>query len=300
MSHIHIGLSGRYTIEKRNAAGDVVQALEFDNLITDAGLERWGTAGVIDRCYLGSGSATPAVTDTAMAMPLANTTTKDTAPAATYDAAVRSQTLYDKWRFAPGVGTGDVREVGVGWVSGLWSRALVLDSNGNPMTISKAADESLDVTYAITLQFPPSDVVGVVNIKGADHTWTARPYQFSNPTDFGTFNYGWGQYQYSSYAYAYACSGDLVAFLSGSVSGVIGSSLSLGDAALAYVAASRYRDLKIVFPLDSGNGSLKTVVYEHPTAYPYGISLQVGFSPAIPKLATDVLTLVVRISWGRA
>ena len=51
----------------------------------------------------------------------------------------------------------------------MWSRALVLDSNGNPMTISKAADESLDVTYAITLQFPPSDVVGVVNIKGADH-----------------------------------------------------------------------------------------------------------------------------------
>ena len=299
MSHIHIGLSGRYTIEKRNAAGDVVQALEFDNLITDAGLERWGTAGVIDRCYLGSGSTTPAVTDTAMATPLANTTTNDTAPAATYDAAVRSQTLYKKWRFAPGVGTGDVREVGVGWVSGLWSRALVLDGNGNPMTISKAADETLDVTYAITLQFPPSDVVGVVNIKGADHTWTARPFQFSNPISLSAFGYGWGQYQYQGYATAY--SGDLGAFPSGSVSGSsLGSSSSSADAALAYVAASRYRDLKLLFPLNSGNGSLKTVVYNHQTSHPYGLALQVGFSPAIPKLATEELTLVVRISWGRA
>ena len=36
MSHIHIGLSGRYTLERRNAAGEVVQTLEFDNLFTQA------------------------------------------------------------------------------------------------------------------------------------------------------------------------------------------------------------------------------------------------------------------------
>lgn len=298
MSHIHIGLSGRYTIEKRNAAGEIVQTLEFDNLITDAGLERWGTAGVIDRCYLGSGTATPAVTDTVMAAQLASTTSETTPPSATYDVALRSQTQYKTWRFAAGVGTGYVREVGVGWATGLWSRALVLDGNGNQQTIEKLADETLDVTYALTYKHPASDVSGTVELPSGTHTWTARPYLLSSVPSMSLFAYGWGQSQYAGYASSY--SDGLASLPSGVLYGSRGESSNAKDAALPYTPASRRRDLRIVFPLDSGNGSLRTVTYKHQTSHPYGVYIQVEFTPPILKSATQELTLVFGISWGRA
>lgn len=296
MSHMHIGLSGRYTIEKRNAAGEVVQTLEFDNLITDAGLERWGTAGVIDRCYLGSGTATPTVTDTAMAAPLGSTTTTTTPPTDVSNNTTRTRTAHNKWRFGPGVCTGSVREVGVGWVGGLWSRALVVDGNGNPQTIEKLADETLDVTYAIQVQHPATDATGVVDVGGVSYSWAARPQQLSS--SFSMFSAGWGEWQYPGYASAY--SGGLTAVGSGSPSGSLGSSSYTRDAALPYAPGSKQRGLKLVFELNSGNGLIRTIAYAHQTSHPYGVWIQVEFTPPIPKLATQELTISTVLSWGRA
>lgn len=296
MSHMHIGLSGRYTIEKRNAAGEVVQTLEFDNLITDAGLERWGTAGVIDRCYLGSGSAAPLVTDTTLAAPLGSTTTTTTPPTDVSNNTTRTRTVYKTWRFGPGVCTGSVREVGVGWVGGLWSRALVVDGNGNSQTIEKLADETLDVTYAVQVQHPATDATGVVDIGGVAYSWTARPQQLSE--SFSLFSEGWGQWQYKGYANSY--SGGLTAVGSGAPSVSLGSSSYTRDAALPYAPGSKQRGLKLVFELNSGNGLIRTIAYAHQTSHPYGVWIQVEFTPPIPKLATQELTISTVLSWGRA
>lgn len=296
MSHMHIGLSGRYTIEKRNAAGEVVQTLEFDNLITDAGLERWGTAGVIGRCYLGSGSAVPLVTDTTLAAPLGSTTTTTTPPTDVSNNTTRTRTVHNKWRFGPGICTGSVREVGVGWDGGLWSRALVVGGDGNPQTIEKLADETLDVTYAVQIQHPATDATGVVDIGGTSYSWTARPQQLAE--SISLFSAGWGQSQYNGYAGAY--SGGLTAVGSGSPSGPLVNSSDARVAALPYAPGSKQRGLKIVFELNSGNGLIRTITYAHQTTHPQGVRIQVEFTPPIPKLDTQELTISTVISWGRA
>ena len=299
MSHIHIGLSGRYTIEKRNAAGDIVQTLEFDNLITDAGLERWGTGSVASICYLGGGAALPTVLDTAMAALLGSTSTWQTAPSTTYDVASVSYVAYAKWRFNPGVCTGDIREVGVGWGGGLWSRALVVDGNGNQVTIQKLVDETLDVTYAVKFQFPLSDLTGTINVDGVDRAWAARVVRLNE-----SYN-GVPELLNNGAVGAYA--GTPVAFSSGLVAvnsynsvGVLGTGSSTRR---AYVAGSKQCVLDLVFPLNGGNGNIKTVVFGAYTYTSYDrkiVDVQVEFNPPITKLSTQVLSFVVQFSWGRA
>ena len=293
MSHIHIGLSGRYTIEKRNAAGEVVQTLEFDNLITDAGLERWGTDGVIDRCYLGSGTTPPAVTDTAMAASLGVATSTTTAPGNTYSAAAATQTINLAWRAGPGVCTGDIREVGVGWSTGLWSRALIRDTQGNPTTISKAADETLDVSYAVTLQYPTTPIVGSITIQGVSYDWRAYPYLPTSGSTlssiFSTRRTGAG----SSSGFAYDGGNNPNGNPSGSA---VGYTTSITSS--PYVPGSKRVENTYQFGLDRP-GTYRTFWVKFGNSY-YTTEAQVEFTPGIPKDAAQTLKVVFSHSWGRA
>ena len=57
---LNVGLSGRFHLVKRRINDDsIVEAREFENIITDAGLNRWGSGAVVDRCMVGSGNTTP-------------------------------------------------------------------------------------------------------------------------------------------------------------------------------------------------------------------------------------------------
>ena len=294
MSHIHIGLSGRYTIEKRNAAGDVVQTLEFDNLITDAGLERWGTDGVGNVCYLGSGSTTPSVTETVMppATLLGSTTNTATAPANTYHVPTLSQTRHNTWRFGPGVGTGNVREVGVGWGTGLWSRALVLDGNGNPTTLEKLADETLDVTYALKLAYP-AEVTGTTVVDGVPRSWRARPVLSSGPSYFSSLmNSSRRGLQGYNYAYSGALPDGYVTLPSGSGPYTTDYTIS------SYVPGSKAFTVTIRYGVDKP-GTYRTL-YHSFGPYMGAIDVLFEYTPAIQVLATQALTFVLTQSWGRA
>ena len=61
-------IAGQYTLRKYKAdTHELVQEIgPFDNLITDQGLDRVGTANFANYVFVGTGTATPAVTDSTL------------------------------------------------------------------------------------------------------------------------------------------------------------------------------------------------------------------------------------------
>ena len=175
-----IGCRGRYTIstDKRGVLA------EFDNLITNNGMNRLGETGdVFNFCFVGTGNTPPAFTDTALANKIAtNSASISGNPTATTVFPYTSTSTFN-YPFALGEVVGNISEVGTGWrISesnyGLASRALILDQNGLPTTITVLADEILQVQYKFEQIINADDVTGTVVFtgnKGGTFDWASRP-----------------------------------------------------------------------------------------------------------------------------
>lgn len=304
---LHVGLSGRFQLIKRRASDDsIVETREFKNLITDAGLNRWGSGAVVDRCIVGSGNTTPAATDGQLASRVATSTTVQN-PAVTfaYSAAERWQEYSTGYRFAAGTATGTLAEVGMGWAdTGLWSRALIRDTQGNPTSLTLLADEYLDVFYTVRLQFPAADATGTVTLGGTSYTWTMRPANLQSGAAWGTlFGYPLAGHS-ASYEYASAYTGDLVATANATPTGSMsnfGGPYSVAPYIDGVSAGSFYRDFSTTSAAGKNTGNIKTVVFS--LIAPNGgmqLAWQCAFTPAIPKTNTQTLKLTLRVSWERA
>lgn len=194
-----IGFAGKFIIHKQKVLmtdgipvldsdgsqiliGDSVKVAEFDNLITDGGLNRIGTGNsVADVIYLSSDNSTPKFSDTTLAGLLggSNSTLANSIGDSSVDTPPYFVSNRTTKRFLAGVGTGNIAKIGVGWgsvgaISGLWSVALVKDAVGTNTTITKLADEILDVTYEVRTYFPSTDYTGVINISDVPHNVKVR------------------------------------------------------------------------------------------------------------------------------
>lgn len=137
----------------------------FDNIITNNGLNVLLGSGspstsVSLRPVVGSGNSTPIITDTSLQSFVAGAASQAASFATTknYDAQPYYSRHTFRWRFAQGTAAGNISEVGLANLAGtptastpLFSRALVLDSSGNPTSITVLPDEFLDVIYVITI-----------------------------------------------------------------------------------------------------------------------------------------------------
>ena len=304
---LHVGLSGRFQLVKRRASDDsIVETREFQNLITDAGLNRWGSGAVMDRCLVGSGNTTPAATDGQLASRVATSTTVQN-PAVTfaYSAAERWQEYSTGYRFAAGTATGTLAEVGMGWAdTGLWSRALIRDTQGNPTSLTLLADEYLDVFYTVRLQYPSTDVTGTVTLGGTNYAWAMRPINIHTAQSWGTlFGYPLAGHS-ASYEYANAYTGDLVAVANATPTGDLsyfGGPYSVAAYVDGLGSGQFYRDFSATSGTTRNVGNIKTVVFT--LSAPNGgrqIAWQCAFTPAIPKTSTQTLKLTLRVSWARA
>lgn len=191
-------VAGQYTIRKYKAdTNELIQEVgPFDNLITNQGLNRVGTGIFGDRLFIGTGTATPAVTDTQLGAYLNYTATPS--PSGVWNSTILRGGSPDywvqgagTWRFAAGTATGTLTEVGIGWFTSgttaanhrVSSRALIVDSGGSPISITVLADEYLDVTYSLRYYpYVGSDVVQTIVISGVNYTFTTRAIgvDFSN------------------------------------------------------------------------------------------------------------------------
>ena len=131
---ICVGLTGRFLLEAVNAdTGEKRFLAEFDNLITNGGLNKLGNGAignpVISHVQVGFGSTLPAETNSSLANFLVGTDrgfshSSSYGPAPTY----HTEKTFS-WQFDQGVAAGNLSEIGVGWAAdgSLFSRALILD-----------------------------------------------------------------------------------------------------------------------------------------------------------------------------
>ncbi len=295
---VHSQCFGRFTIstDKRG------KLAEFDNLITNAGLNYMASAeNWLLWCQVGSGSTVPTVADTALANRIAGTSTVQ----ANVE-GVQASAPYYVWRritkrFAAGEAAGNLSEVSMGWAptGGLFSRALILDSEGEPTTITVQADETLDVTYEFRFYPKVVDDVGefaVTGNRGDTYDFIARACNVTlldSTSGWSTDSGGRSMAVNTSSAMAQLFTGE-IGLITGSPSGTgqaNGSRLSN----VAYVNDSFTRVFRLTLGLSNGNiGGIRSARIR------MGIgNFQFQFDPAIPKLSDAELILDFSHSWGR-
>lgn len=184
-----IGLAGYWILVAKQVDenGEILEdtarhLAEFPNLITNVGLDMIGNQLAYNQCLVGTGSATPAFTDTTLQSRIASSSTT-VANSQTYvpgPPAEYAQSLIT-YQFAAGVAAGNLSEIGVaaGVATPLFSRALILDGAGLPTTITVLASEVLQATYILRMVPPAGDSTGQMNIVNGNVTttynYTTRP-----------------------------------------------------------------------------------------------------------------------------
>ena len=305
---LKIGLTGHFSIDIYNPETGEHREYEFDNLITNGGLERLGTAGsgfVVDYVQVGTGSTAPANTDSALANWLAGTrriSGGGTGPTVTAsyggNPTYHTETTYT-WEFDQGAAAGNLSEIGVGWASSgsLFSRALIVDGSNNPTTITVQAIEFLTVTYKLRMYPPTADVTGTITLDGADYDYIIRPAYAGGSTWASQGRRAYASHTTSNSAYSYT--GDIGAMTAGP-SGT--ASALITTAADAYSAGSHKRTIGFDAGINAWNlaGGIRSVaVY----VIGYGGENQMGwqcqFDPKIPKDNTKELSLTFDVSWAR-
>lgn len=309
---VKIGVAGKFRLEafKLDENGNKYDVRKltpwFSNLILNNGLNLMGQdSSYVSYCQIGSGTSTPVVTQSSLDNRLysqvqTNATNYNPTTAPPYYGRRVFQ-----FRFNPGNATGNIAEVGIGAATNgnLFSRARVVDSGGNPTTITILADEYLDVYYDLRYYFNVNDFTYDVTISGVTYSVTCRPFKIqSNQQGFSWWSYMIGsQVQLTTqnnsqflYPNAYYGASELSAVTG---DGPTGTSLSGNGSTSnnAYVNGSYTRTASIVFGLDQANhatgiGALQFLMFG---------AWQMKITPPIMKTNLMVLTLNVSISWDR-
>lgn len=160
------------------------------NLILDAGITRLlGTNGsVLQYISVGSGSTAPTVGQTQLVSKIAHTGRSQS-----FTHGYNGDGGYG-WtklsvQFDKGAAAGNISELGVGWDgTNLWSRALVLDAEENPTTITVLSDEFLTVIYELRSWY----VVPEPHTISYDYDGTpmSTTVTYMNPPNFSSPNTG--------------------------------------------------------------------------------------------------------------
>ena len=305
--HAHGEVQGLYSLRvgEISEAGSEVNCYApvppFANLITNVGLERMGdNSDWLRRTYVGSGSAAPSVNDTAMGNFVASTETFQENTSGSQSAAPYYTWVRITRRFAAGQAAGNLSEVGIGWADSLFSRALILDAEGSPTTISVGADQFLDVTYEFRFYPKTTDDTGTVTLTGSVGGTYDYIFRSSSVTS-NSITQGWtvsssgtnmGDRGSSSFTSRRAYNGNI-----GTITGMPnGTTDSINNPVLAYEAGSLRRKFVTGAGLNEANltGGIRSVFLR------MGIgAFQIQFDPPIPKTDQTVLSLEVSHSWGR-
>lgn len=320
-----IGLKGDYHIIKRKVCSDeIIAEYKFENMILNNGLDVFGKqlgggnggSGV----YLVVGSATSDPEESQSAM--SNVVGATSNMIATGRGAQNLSTVpyyvsdFITYRLDAGVATGNLSQVGIGNAANgadLFSLARIKDSAGDPITITKLADEVLDIKYTLQI-YCPDDTTGTVTIGGDDYNFVGRAAHFGDWQLIGYLNYGFdryrirpfleGRYGSSMEYYAYPAGRAIGAsvFVSPNTANVEGFS---GISQTSYVVGSYIKQFKLLANLTSANCAGGVQLVSFPFLYTTFAGYQFEFkrttdNAAIPKDGTKVMSIDFQLSWGRA
>jgi hypothetical protein len=302
--HNKIGLEGFFKIEAIQPDGSRKMLADwFPNLITDIGLNRWGSGSIVTACGVGTGTAQPLVTDTGLQIPLAFTSTADNVQSTAAGVAPYAVTQSRTFTFAQGAVVGNISEVSVGWAAAngsAWSHARIKDGGGVDTTITVTAIEQLSVTYQLKANIPSTDVTANVTIGGTATTVTIRP-SFVTSGSYWMMWFGGGQTsfdrRFDSYTGTYIGAYDgPIGAITGGPSGAL-QQINGARTINAYVNNSLYTESVINFSISQANfaGGLDSI-WLNQLGH---TSWQAGFVPAVAKDATKTFSMTFRTSWAR-
>jgi hypothetical protein len=176
-----VGVSGHFDAELIHArSGLVARKLEFQNLITDVGLDFLGSQGVtlLSHIAVGTGSTPPAPENGSLENEVART--NDSAGFSSVG-GWGPDNAYLFWRitrvFTQAQANGNLTEVGILRQSPeiMLARQLFRDANGNPTTITKTSEYTLRINYELRYYPPPGDALMVIPVLGIQREVTVRP-----------------------------------------------------------------------------------------------------------------------------
>jgi hypothetical protein len=305
-------LSGHYHLQVLTSEGELSREYDFDNLITNTGLDFiaspptfiiYGGSGrnLMGYCYLGTGTTTPAYTDTKLSVfGTAQSIYGQTSFTGTYIAG--SPTIWQyvtTLTFSAGVATGTWSEIGIGPVSGvtspttepsgayLFSHALIVDGGGLPTTISVLSSEQLVVTYTLQLYITNTDVTYTPFLINTTSTsGTLRPSQVALVNSSFPIQGASGQTSFSVY------SGSI-----GSITSVpSGTTVSSGlTSASSYSSGTYFISLSATWPTAGPLvGTWNSIV-----AGSFLGLYQFSVSPAVVIGSGASFSLTINVSWAR-
>lgn len=312
-----MGLQGFYKLEALKDDGRVRPLTDwFPNIITNKGIDIYGVDNIpVGICVVGTGNATPLVTDVSLQTQLALVSNN----VARSHSAVGSSPYYTSMvhthQFGFGAATGNLSEVGIGTgATSLFSRALILDGGGTPTTITVLSNEALSVTYELRQYVPLTDVTGTINIGGVNYNYTLRASSATNPDVWG---WEWNPGNSVNVGPASASSPNFaVTSYNGSIgaitSGPGGSQNTSGSPTNStYSNGTGYYDTQWNWAIGDANfgvgDGIKSIRWQ--CGYQSFIgsaavgrgrgAYQIDFGAKIPKDNTKILQLGIRHAWAR-
>lgn len=274
------------------------------NLVTDFGLNFLGATGygpssVPAYCRIGTGSATPSPSDVALQAQAAVSPVQNSQSSA----GTGSGYGYSRWTFtfAQGAVVGNMTEIGISFgsaVNSLFSRALITDGAGTPISVTVIATDILTVVYELDAYYWLTDDVRTIVIGGVSTTVTTRlAASFSDV--FTRWIQSGSLLQWYNGLGMYCYGAGVVLGAAGSNPTGGGPVLSISNANLSLAAYSNgtfTRTGSYTLSIAQGNaaGGLGAVRIE---GCLYG--MQTLFNPVVPKDNTKTLQLTWTITWGR-
>lgn len=301
-------VSGQFIATLWNPEHGVKMRVATPNLVLNSGMDRLATGSTspeaIAHCQIGTSSTAVEATQSALSSWLASSDTLQGSTTNTYVAGPPDYIQRVKtFRFAAGVGTGNLAEVGVGWAasgSTLFSRALFLDGVGSPIVIPKTSMDILDISYVMRVYPMASDVTGTVTISGTSYDYTIRAATVNNvsgPHSPEAYAFGYSYNQDPQYGKMAAYTTELLARTASIYESTDGNPyMSATPTRSAYSSGNYYRDTTGVFGIDRANFSIKRVAFGGVWYY---AAYQCAFASPIVKNNTQSLSLTFRQSWAR-
>lgn len=309
-------ISGKYrmVVSRDSSLNEITHDTGFfPNLITDVGMNRIGTVNtntddalvvfnaLCGRFVVGSGSRVPEFSDTALqnVVAYAHTSPLKDSQSSSYSRGYSE--IVVRHRFPQGAAAGNLSEIGIQHTSSsgpLWSRALILDGNGEPTTITVLESDFLTCYYTLRIMIPQDDAVfnTSVEVDGVDipTAITIRPMSTNSPysaTGWGlqtgiSGNYGVcrGYTGGLSTPTAYTPLGDMVPWSGSPIFSLV-----------PYVQGSFQRFFGITAGLTGLNGELRTLTFGAGMG-----NWQMEFDPPLQKNNTQTMGLTFGYSWARA
>jgi len=306
-------IAGHFLLIASKLDGTQRVVAEFENLITDVGLNRMGIGAFRNLCVVGTGSAVPAELDTQLQTTVARTATgAPSVPGGTTQVAASPYWAQTNtgFRFSAGAAAGNLTEVGIGWSTGpllsdyqLWSRALIKDELGDPISVTILGDEVLDVYYSMRIYPPLVDATYQVTIGGELYDCISRAASINSTSNWYVYS---DRIQFISLpgGSGYGVFNGAIGAMTGQPSGVA-SYTYVSPSNAAYSNNSLVQDGTLNWNLDQGNvtGGIRSIYYQtHVGAYQTQFTLVTPRGDGTTTINNDntkVLSIAFRVGWAR-